>query len=306
MQILNFKDLNKVDFPKTAIALGSFEALHAGHLTIIENTVKCAKENNLKSIITIFREPILKNRVTVCETFQERLKIIESTGADFVVVFDFNSEFKKLEYTEFFYKYIVKIFNASYVFSGFNYRFGYGAIGDVEKLLNLCSECGIVLNVTPPIAFEEVISSTYIHKLITNGDVKELSKVLLRPYSIEGKVISGRNIGNKLGFPTANIDFPVNKAIVKQGVYFGTAETNFGTFYTIINVGLQPTVTEDLTPRIEAHLIDFNEKLYESSIKLNFFEHLRDTKQFGNIDDLKEQLIKDKEQAYKIIKANTI
>ena len=103
MQVLNFKDLNNINFPKTAVALGSFEALHAGHLNIIENTVKCAKENNIKSIITIFREPVLKNRITVCETFRERLEIIESTGADYVVVFDFNDEFKKLEYFEFFY-----------------------------------------------------------------------------------------------------------------------------------------------------------------------------------------------------------
>ena len=277
MQVLNFKDLNNVNFPKTAVALGSFEALHAGHLNIIENTVKYAKENNLRSIITIFREPVLKNRTTVCETFQERLEIIESTGADCVVVFDFNDEFKRLEYFKFFYK-----------FNGFY------------------TNCGIVLNVTPPIAFKEIISSTYIHKLINDGDVRELNKVLLRPYSIKGTVISGRNIGNKLGFPTANIDFPENKAIVKQGVYFGTAETDFGTFYTIINVGLQPTVTEDFTPRIEAHLLDFDKEIYERSIRLKFRERFRDIKHFISITELKEQLIKDKEKAYEIIKANTI
>lgn len=306
MQVLNFKDLNNVNFPKTAVALGSFEALHAGHLNIIENTVKYAKENNLRSIITIFREPVLKNRTTVCETFQERLEIIESTGADYVVVFDFNDEFKKLEYFEFFYKFIVEIFNASAVFTGFNYRFGNNAIGNIEKLLTLCTNCGIVLNVTPPIAFKEIISSTYIHKLINDGDVRELNRVLLRPYSIKGTVISGRNIGNKLGFPTANIDFPENKAIVKQGVYFGTAETDFGTFYTIINVGLQPTVTEDFTPRIEAHLLDFDKEIYERSIRLKFIERFRDIKHFISITELKEQLIKDKEKAYEIIKANTI
>ena len=133
-----------------------------------------------------------------------------------------------------------------------------------------------------------------------------MNKVLLRPYSIKGTVISGRNIGNKLGFPTANIDFPENKAIIKQGVYFGLAETDFGTFYTIINVGLQPTVTADHTPRIEAHLIDFDKEIYGRTIKLKFIERFRDIKQFSNITELKKQLIKDKEMAYKMIKANTL
>lgn len=310
MLILNIENIKDFSFPKTAVALGSFEALHAGHIKIIENTVKCAKENNIKSVITIFREPILKNKSSVCETLDERLDIIEGLHADIVVVFDFNEKFKNIEYKDFFHKYITKTFNAKYIFTGFNYKFGYKAMGNTENLLTLCEENNISLNVMPAVAVNnKIISSTYVHNLIENGEAENLSSVLLRPYSVSGTVTSGRRIGHELNFPTANIDFPANKAVIKYGVYFGAANTEYGTYYTIINVGPQPTVSDEYTPKIEAYLINFEKNLYNTPIKLNFLKRLRDIKKFSNADELKKQLEDDKRYAEIIIesikKANT-
>ena len=308
MQIIYNNDLKNKVFLKTTVALGSFEALHAGHLKIIEKTVACAKSNNLESVITIFKNPILKNRNTVCETLEERLGIIKNTGADTVVIFDFNEEFRTLGYTEFFNKYIIEIFNAKHVFTGFNYRFGNGALGDNDILSFLCKERKIIHDITPPIAFDEIVSSTHIYNLIKKGDAKKLNDLLLRPYSITGAVTTGRKIGHKLGFPTANIEFPENKAILKNGVYFGYAETVYGVSYAIINVGTQPTVSDVNTPKIEAFLLDFNEDIYGEKIKINFLEYIRDIKKFNDINELKNQLNLDKKIAEKLkenIKANT-
>ena len=306
MIVLNFDDLKDFNFPQTAVALGSFEALHLGHLRIIETTVECAKKNNIKSMITIFREPVLKDKCFVCETLEERLNILSKTGIDIVVIFDFNEEFKSIEYTDFFKKYLVEKFKVSHIFTGFNYRFGYKAKGNTDNLLCLCKENNIYLNITPPVsAVNEIISSTYIHKLIEKGAVEILIKVLLRPYSITGTVTSGRKIGTKLGFPTANVIFPDNKAIIKNGVYFGIAKVKNKKYFSLINVGPQPTVTNKFTPRIEAHLFDFKGNLYESKIKLSFLVRIRDIQKFSDINELIKQLQKDKIKAQEIIKANT-
>ena len=301
MLILDNNNLDKFNFNKTAVALGSFEALHAGHMKIIKNTVKCAKENNLKSVITIFKSPVLKNRTSVCETLDERLSIIEKAGADTVVIFDFNEKFKALTYTEFFEKYLLKIFKAAYIFTGFNYHFGYQAKGNTENLSSLCKQNNIVLTIEEPVIISQIVSSTYIHELIKKGDVENLKKALLRPYSITGKVKKGREIGRQMGFPTANIDFPENKAIIKDGVYFGIAETKYGNFKSIINVGNQPTVTNTYTPRVEAYILNFENNLYDTLVKLNFLKKLRDIKKFSNIDELKCQLEADKKEAEQLI-----
>lgn len=302
MLILNFYDIENFSFPKCAVALGSFESLHAGHLKIINETVNCAKVNGIKSLITIFKAPILKTRNLVCETLDERLNIIEKCGIDIVVIFDFNEEFSKIKYDEFFNSYIFKKFNTKFLFTGFNYRFGNKAEGDTEKLAALCKNNNIFLNVIPPVVISKVISSTYVYELINNGDVETLQKILERPYSIVGLVSEGRKIGNKIGFPTANIAYPTGKAIIKDGVYFGTAETIYGKYYAMINVGTQPTVTDENTPKIEAYIFDFNKNIYGQKIKLEFFNYMRKTKKFSNINELINKLDTDKNLAKKLIK----
>lgn len=289
-------------FPKAAVALGSFESMHAGHIKIIKNTVDCAKKHNLKSVVTIFRNPVLKNRDFVSETLDERLHIIEGLGTDITVIFDFDDNFKRIEYTEFFNNFIVEKFNANYVFTGFNYRFGRNAEGNTDNLRVLCEEKGIILDVTPPVSLGEIISSTYVHKLIENGDAEKLNEVLLRPYSVSGIVTKGRNIGHTFGFPTANLDFPKNKAIIKAGVYFGKVNHKFGMNYAIINVGLQPTVSDEYTPKIEVYLFNFHGNLYGSSIQISFLKRMRDIQKFADINELKKQLENDKKDAKHLMK----
>ena len=295
MQIFYEKNLSNLNINSSSIALGSFESLHIGHMDIIRKTVECAKNNNTKSIVTIFKEPILKLRNTVCETLENRLEILENAKVDYVIIFEFTESFKQLSADEFFRNILVKKLKASHIFVGFNYHFGNKAKGDTTLLEDLCKKTGIKLNVAPPVKTDRIISSTYIYELIESGNIKTLNLCLGRPYSISGIVSKGRQIGNTIGFPTANIDYPTNKKVIKEGVYSGKCHIREKEYASIINVGSQPTVTKNNTPKIEAHLLDFNGNLYGNEIRLDFHDKIRDIIAFDNIEDLKEQLKKDKE-----------
>ena len=133
--------------------------------------------------------------------------------------------------------------------------------------------------------------------MLESGDAEEIIRYLGRPYSVCGTVENGRKIGSKIGFPTANISYPKNKALIKDGVYFGRTLVDKETFFSIINVGTQPTVTSIKTPKIEVHLIDFCGDLYGKKIKTEFFKKLRSQKNFDNLNALKTQLELDKKQA---------
>ncbi len=304
MQVFYEKNLLNLNINNSAVALGSFESLHIGHMDIIERTVKCAEKHNIKSIVTIFKEPILKSRNTACEAFETRLKILENAKVDYVVVFEFSKDFKALSPEEFFYKILVDKLKASHLFVGFNYHFGNMAKGDTNVLKELSDSSGIELSVTPPVKTDRIISSTYIYDLIISGDIKKLNSALGRPYSISGKVTRGRQIGCSMGFPTANIEYPEEKAIIKEGVYFGKCIIDKTEYYSIINVGSQPTVTRDNTPRIEAYILDFKGDIYGMEITLDFYEKIREIQKFNNIDELKEQLNSDMLFCKKIIQKN--
>ncbi len=290
MQVFYEKNISNLNINNSAVALGSFESLHIGHMDIIKRTVKCAEKHNIKSVVTIFKEPILKSRKTACETFDKRLEILKKAKVDYVVVFEFTDEFKALSPEEFFNRILIDKLKASYLFVGFNYHFGNMAKGDTTLLKKLCNNSGIELSITPPVKTDRIISSTYIYDLITSGDIKKLNASLGRPYSISGTVTKGRHLGSSMGFPTANIEYPLEKAIINEGVYYGKCFADKNEYHAIINVGKQPTVTKDNTPRIEAHLLDFQNNIYGTEIKLDFYEKIREIKKFKNIDELKEQL----------------
>lgn len=298
-----FEEYLKPIGKKTAVALGSFETIHKGHIKIISQTVSYAKENGLLSVVSIFKDPVLKSENTACETLEERLEILESLGADIVVVFDFNEKFRSLSYVEFFKHYITEMLDAKKVFTGFNYRFGSKAEGDTKKLKILCEKSGTELYVEPPVKEKKLISSTYIRSLILKGKAEDIINYLSRPYSVSGTVEKGRKIGSKIGFPTANLCYPKNKVIIKEGVYFGRTSFDEKSYFCIINVGEQPTVTKEHTPKIEVHLLDFCGDLYGKKIKTEFLKKLRDQKSFADLSKLKTQLEYDKSQAKKLAEA---
>lgn len=290
MIVLNSLNINNLLPGKTAVALGSFDAIHKGHIKIIKSAIEYAKQNSLVSLVQLFDTSFFQEPIN---TLQKRIKIIEEFGADFAVVESFDEAFRKMTYQDFVIDRIKDKYNAKAVFAGENYHFGHLAKGD-SKLLSLeCQKYGIKAEIIDCIEIDGIVSSTKIRDFLKNGQVENAKKYMLRPFSLEGKVIHGNEIGRKIGFPTANLSIPANILIPKDGVYLTRVILPEGVFFGITNIGGKPTINE-VDRCIETYISDFCGELYDKSIEIEFLKRIRDIKKFDSLDALKTQLEEDK------------
>lgn len=291
----------------TAVALGTFDAIHKGHKAIIENAVKYAKENNLISVVYLFkntpREIIEGICVPSINTFEKRLKLLEALGVDIVVAEVFTMEYSELSAEGFVKDYLIKRLGAKYVVTGDNYHFGKKGEGDAKLLSKLAEPFGIKTSCIPCVEIDgETVSSTRIRKCIIEGNVEEIEKLLGRYYSVRGVVTTGNRIGREMNFPTANISIPKNCISPKYGVYITKTIIDGKEYPSVTNVGGKPTVEEN-AECIETHVIDFNDYIYEKEIQVEFLKYIRGIIKFSSIDELKNQIEKDKEFAKEYFKS---
>ncbi len=187
---------------------------------------------------------------------------------------------------------IHKTCHAKAVVVGHDCRFGRGAEGDITLLKRLGPEYGFTTEEVPPLIIDgERVSSTLIRERVLQGDLQGVERLLGRKYSIVGEVVTGRGLGQKFGFPTANVQ-PHHSAIPAQGVYIAEARVAGETIPAAVNIGIAPTIRqEDLT--IEAHLLDFDEDLCGKEIDVIFHDRIRPEKKFGSVDELIAQIGRD-------------
>lgn len=291
---------DNIHLSETAVALGGFDAIHMGHRKIILDTVSFAKQNNLKSVVYMFRNrpssALSGKNIPAINTFESRLEIIKDLGADIVIAQWFTPEFMNTSAESFFKTYIMHHIGAKYISVGFNYRFGKLGAGSVETLKLYGETYGIKVNKVNCVSIDgEPVSSTKIRSLIADGNMESAAKCLGRSFFIKGKVIRGNQIGRTIGFPTANINLPSDSVAPKLGVYITKTLINGNAYPSITNVGKRPTVNSEL-PFIETYLSDFDGDLYDSVIKIEFYSYLRDIVKFPGLDALKKQLDTDKQR----------
>lgn len=296
----NFK--KKLSY-STYIALGSFDGLHKGHLSLIKKAVELAKENHCKSMVYTFKNHpmnvINKDRVPkLIQSNKVKITILEREKVDILNFVNFNKEYMKIKPEEFIQK-ILEFYNVKGIIVGFNYKFGYKNQGNIELLKKLSKVYDFELFVCEPVKYnEDIISSSYIRKLIQNGNLDKVPPLLNRPFSIEGIVVEGKKLGRRIGFPTINLKFNEEMIIPKRGVYFTAVEYSGKIFKGITNVGFNPTVN-GTSLNIETYLLDFNKEIYGEEVNVYFLERIRDEEKFKSLDLLIQTLKKDKDYAEK-------
>ncbi|MBE7023619.1 MAG: riboflavin biosynthesis protein RibF [Ruminococcaceae bacterium] len=292
MTVLNGKDIrfSKTE-KKTAVALGSFDALHKGHIKVISAMKKYAENNNLLAVVQLVDIP----NVQKINSDEKKLEILQRLGVDVVLKEDFTTEFKSVKYDNFVAEYIAERYNAAAVFSGENYRFGHMAEGDIQKLSEECGKYGIQVFTEKCVRLDNIVSSTEIRRFVTEGQMEKVIEYMGRPFSVSGEVVHGRELGRTIGFPTANINLLRGFVVPMDGVYLSKVLFDESVFFGITNVGAKPTVEVD-EKNIETYISDYRGNLYGKKVEIQFLRRIRDIQKFESLDSLQAQLMDDEKK----------
>lgn len=280
------------------VALGNFDGVHIGHQKLINTLIEKCKERNLESCIYTFgNHPLTvitgKEGPAQITDINTKTKIFDSMGVEILYLEKFSKEFMSLDPEDFVKNILVDKLNCKIVVVGFDYSFGYKAQGNVDFIKNMGKKYGFDVYEIPPVTIDnKKVGSSIIREYIKNGHVECASNFLGRPYSIYSKVVNGKRIGHKLGYPTANILIEASHLVPKEGVYATFIKVNNKIYKGATSVGTNPTFgTNNIT--VETYIIDFNEYIYDKDIELSFIKRLRDPIKFSNVEDLISQINQD-------------
>ncbi len=298
--IRGLKDVKKASLPDPVVTLGNFDGVHLGHQAIFKQVVARAIDSGGTSVVFTFEPHPLKvlapsrSPRLLC-TFREKMEQIEAAGVDAVICANFTPEFASQNPEDFVSNVLVGTIGVKDLFVGHDYAFGKNRRGDISFLRDAGAKLGFAVHVVGPVKVEGIlVSSTKIRQLIMDGEVCLASKLLGRPYSIEGSVISGHSRGREIGFPTANITTP-NELTPKEGVYAVSVHVEGRVLYGAANIGKNPTFGDEATS-YEVHILDYEGNLYGKFIKMKFIKRVRDEVKFGSVLELADQIKKDVER----------
>ena len=303
MELLRSSNIESI-VESSSLTIGTFDGMHIGHSHLIQEMLKSSKEKSLPSVlVTFFPNPfIVLNNLEKSQyhlmSQSQKYNSLESMGVDYLYELSFDKEMSELSAEDFLYKFIINPFKPKNIVIGYDHHFGRGREGGALFLSNHKDKNNYSLSVVDAYKVDgEAVSSSLIRTLIRNGNVAKASKYLGYNYKIHGEVIKGNSLGREIGFPTANIDInTVEQLFPKDGVYFIKTKINEDNYYGMCNIGHKPTVSNENTTSIEVHIFNYgNFDLYNQIIDIEFVDYVRNEIKFKNIEDLKLQLIKDKE-----------
>lgn len=280
------------------IGLGFFDGVHRGHIELIKRLVDTAKKFDSKScIITFQKSPLemFKKDVDYITDNKEKESLLSDYGLDYLVKLEFDARLKELTAEEYLQTIIHDYFQPKYIISGFNHTFGKNRLGNPEFLETEHLKYGYIYEQLPPVKYEnEIVSSTLIKEYLRQGNVKKANKLLSHNFVLEGIVIKGNQLGRKIGFPTANIEYPKQKVKIPFGVYSVEVKYNNQLYKGMLNYGIKPTVNNgNNRPIAEVHIIDFDKDIYGETISIDVINKIRSEKKFDTMDELKIQIEKD-------------
>ena len=290
---IDLNELNELEEVKGLnLCLGFFDGLHLGHQEVINEALK----DGVTGVMTFDVPPNFatgKNIVnSVLTSLFDKANLLERMGVKYLYILRMSKDLLNLSKDEFIEEILQKI-NPKAIYVGEDYRFGNEAKGTPNYLNNYFDVHILPLKQLS----HRKISSRYIKNLISEGKMKDIPQYLGRNYSLVGLVVHGRGNGNKIGFPTANLDLDFPYVLPKIGVYMGYVKLLNSTYKAIIAVSTHPTIQELNKPVIEVHLLYYKGDLYGREIEVEFVDYMRDIFKFENIDDLRAQLEKDREIA---------
>jgi riboflavin kinase / FMN adenylyltransferase len=302
----HFRSLESVHLRDVWLTIGSFDGVHRGHQEVIyELTAEAHTNGALAVVLTFYPHPaeIVRARdfPFYLTTPDEKAELLGNLGVDVVITHPFNREVMATPAREFM-ETLQAHLQIHHLRVGYDFALGRNREGDAQMLAELGKEWGYTLEQIPPLKLDDqIISSSRIRFLLGAGQVDEAARLLGRNYVIHGPVVVGDQRGRTIGFPTANLEIWKMRAIPAAGVYVCRATVNEITYDAVTNIGVRPTFeASPVPPRVEAHLLDFEDDIYGESVKLEFISRLRGEQRFASIDELIHQIQTDVKAAREI------
>ena len=286
------------------VALGNFDGVHLGHQAVLDRAKKEAGKIDCPVVAATFwphPRTVLGAGASpgLLTSIEVRREVLLGYGADDVRTIRFDLDLSRKSPEEFVADVLVGELGARAVVVGENFRFGYKASGDFERLRRLMREHGGDAYAVEVRGNGGEISSTRIRSLLQKGEVSEAARLLGRPYAVRGEVVEGDQRGRTIGFPTANVRPEPGIIVPARGVYACFVRVGEEKYIACTNVGVAPTF-ERGENRIEAHLLDFAGDLYGRVIEVSFLQRIRGERRFSGIEELKAQIGRDVETARRL------
>ena len=302
-------DIHNLNILNPILTIGVFDGVHLGHQRVLNRLKEIAKEKDGESVVlTLWPHPriVLDKDVEylrLLNNIEEKKYLLSKTGIDHLIIVPFNKDFSQLSAYEFIKEYLVKKINVKHLVVGYNHQFGKDRKAGFEFL----SECAqkfdfSIEKLDIKLVDNDRVSSTKIRKFLTSGYLDIANNYLGYEYFISGNVVEGNQIGRKIGFPTANIKIPEPyKQVPKDGVYAVRVKLNGDSYYGMLNIGSRTTIESTFRSKnIEVHILGFDEKIYNQTVTVSFVKRIRDEKKFNGLEELKQQLEKDKKEIKRI------
>jgi riboflavin kinase/FMN adenylyltransferase len=298
--------IEELSLKNAHLTIGVFDGVHCGHRMIIEKLAQGARETNDPAVVLTFdphpASVLTGKEIKYLTTPDERADQLARLGVDHVITQRFTRDLSNLSAHEFMSQ-LKKHLGLKQLLIGYDFALGKGREGDSVRLRQIGEEMGYTVEVMETIKDRDrIISSTAIRALIAAGEVAEASKLLGDHYAISGEVIHGAGRGRKINFPTANIDYPREKAMPSNGIYACWAYLGSEKFMAATNIGFNPTFTPELqVASLEAYLLDFDRDIYGEVLRLEFVARLRDELKFTSVEALIKKIGEDVGETRKML-----
>ncbi|MFT4258442.1 bifunctional riboflavin kinase/FAD synthetase [Microbacterium sp.] len=299
-------------FGPSAVAIGKFDGVHAGHRAVIERLKQRAAQSGARAVaVTFDRNPLAVIRPDLCPenvvSVERKIELLGELGLDAVLLLTFDAEFAARSAEEFVTDILVSALQVSTVFVGEDFRFGHGGEGTPALLAEMGPRHAFTVEVVDEVYLpgsHRRVSSSWVRELLAAGDVAAAAAVLGRLADVRGEVVHGHKRGRELGFPTANLESITDAFVPADGIYAGwLVDHDSGIRHpAAISVGTNPTFDDVILRQVEAHVIGENGlDLYGHDVTVEFAERLRGMVAFEGIDELTRQMAADVDDARRVL-----
>jgi riboflavin kinase/FMN adenylyltransferase len=285
--------------------IGGFDGVHRGHQALLAALNVKARQLNLPSMVISFepspREFFMKDAAPPrLQRFRDKYQALQNNSVDVFTCLHFDAGLQSMSATTFVERVLRDSLNVRWLLVGHDFRFGCGREGDIEHLRSLGAINQFGVNEFAPFVIDDQrVSSTLVREALAEGNLKRTTQLLGRPYAISGRVVSGKQLGRTLGFPTANLR--LQRIIPLHGVFaVRVSGAGLQSAAAVASLGTRPVVN-GTEPLLEVFIFDFAGNLYHQQIAVEFVARLRDERWFPSLDALKEQMQIDAEQARSIL-----